>query len=104
MTMRPDVETTSLTEDFLDELWAEIIKELLDPKLTKWTHGNYRTYVKGCRGPVCSKGTRDYYHTKQPSSQKRARYAELDPIIDIFEEAGKRAILRAHAGILERLT
>ena len=99
----PDVSnyaTGDLTESQLTDLWTLVCTELADPEFTNWTHGNPRTYIAGCRGPVCRGGARQKNRKGNPTGD----FVWLEPLVEYFRKTAVDTINAELAKMLERIT
>lgn len=74
------------------DILIAVRKELLDPAWSHRTHGSRKTYVVGCRGPLCTKAQRDYgrQYQRDTRGHTRVRVSALrafDPLIHHVQEA-----------------
>jgi hypothetical protein len=68
------------------ELWDEVIMEVLDPHLMTRSHHKVSTYDAGCRGPLCRKAHREHPRRKKPTPTPLALREEriYDPVLEYF--------------------
>lgn len=92
-----------LTDQELTDLWHQLIVELLDTEFITRTHQNRRTYDAGCKGPLCSKATREHSR-RRSSGQPNERYVYIDSILEAWKPVAEARIAAAQRQILEALT
>lgn len=92
----------SMSAGDLSSLWQSVIVELMDPEYTGRTHGNRRTYDAGCKGPACSKASREHGRRRTQTAPNE-RYKYLDPIIDFYTSIATIQIQEARESILSKL-
>lgn len=65
--------------------------ELLDPAWSHRKHGSRKTYVVGCRGPLCTKAQRDYgrQYQRDTRGHTRIRRSALRQFDDLIDEIQK---------------
>lgn len=98
-----DVTEHGLSDEELAELWHALIVELLNTELSGRTHHNRRTYDAGCRGPLCSKSTREYARRRNATAPNE-KYRYIDPILDYWYPVAMQRIHNARESILRELT
>lgn len=64
----------------LEAIWKALCTELLDRNFSGRTHNNRRTYDAGCRGPACTKSTREHARRRTGSTPTRY-YKSHDAIV-----------------------
>lgn len=92
-----------LDDDELQELWRELIVELLDEEYANRTHGSSRTYDAGCRGPMCKKSVRERSRRRnQVNASERYKYVEL--IIEYWYPIAEARVSEAKHRLVDQLT
>jgi hypothetical protein len=88
-----------------DELWSEIMNELLDQRFYKRAHHNTGTYDQGCRGPLCRKALREHSRRKAPAETTLLVNEDriYDPILEYFHTIMKFRIKRYQQEILKEV-
>lgn len=88
-----------------EELWLEVVEEVLDPDYTKRAHHNVGTYDQGCRGPLCRKALREHPRRKSPAGGALQLREEriYDPVLEYFHIVIKYRVRTAQQEILSNL-
>lgn len=91
--------------DRCEELWSEIVTEILDPDYLKRAHHNTGTYDIGCRGPLCRKAQREHPRRKSPVGNVIMLREErvYDPVIEYFHVVMKYRVRSAQQALLKEL-
>lgn len=88
-----------------DELWDEVMAEVLDHEFLKRAHHNVGTYDQGCRGPLCRKALREHPRRKSPAGTALQLREErvYDPVLEYFHVVIKHRVRVAQQNILKEL-
>jgi hypothetical protein len=75
-----------------EDVYVEVLGELVDSKYTGLSHGQRSTYKRGCHGPLCRKAMRDYGRTYQREKFKPAKTRDtykqrFDEMLDLIIKA-----------------
>lgn len=78
----------------------EARQEAADPAYCLFEHGTRATYAKGCNGPMCRKGNRDYIRlyklaTRGPARPRVTRSIDYDPFLETYTQYCKAMLQRA---------
>lgn len=74
-------------ETIVDNLWMEVMQEILDQEYITRQHHNTGTYDKGCRGPLCRKAYREHPRRRpplEPGELAPRIERAFDPIMEYF--------------------
>lgn len=90
------------------DILVAVRKELLDPDWAHRTHGSRKTYVVGCRGPLCTKAQRDYGRQYQRTTRghTRVRMSALrafDSLIHQVQQSLDKGELKVENGQIKTL-
>lgn len=88
-----------------EELWTEVVSEVLDHEYLKRSHHNVGTYDQGCRGPLCRKALREHPRRKSPAGTTLQLREEriYDPVLEYFHVVMKHRVRVAQQNILKDL-
>lgn len=88
-----------------EELWSEVVTEVLDRDYIKRAHQNVGTYDQGCRGPLCRKALREHPRRKTPAGTVLQLREEriYDPVLEYFYVVVKHRVRVAQQNILANL-
>lgn len=88
-----------------EELWSEVVSEVLDHSYIKRSHHNVGTYDQGCRGPLCRKALREHPRRKSPAGTALQLREEriYDPVLEYFHVVVKHRVRVAQQHILREL-
>ena len=88
-----------------EELWEEVVAEVLDHDYLKRSHHNVGTYDQGCRGPLCRKALREHPRRKSPAGTVLQLREEriYDPVLEYFHVVMKHRVRVAQQNILKDL-
>lgn len=99
-------EDADLTYDMrCQEIWTEILVEILENDYINRSHHNVGTYDIGCRGPLCRKALREHPRRRSPTRQPLIMREEriFDPVLDYFHVVAKNRLTIARNTILQEL-
>lgn len=68
----------------LDQLWLDIMQELLAPEFLTRNHMSHRTYDNGCRGPACKRANRMRTRRRQQYQLNDSKYTFTDEVIEAW--------------------
>jgi hypothetical protein len=87
-----------------EEIWLEVVEEVLDPDYVTRSHHNVGTYDCGCRGPLCRKALREHPRRKGPAVTVTLREEAIyDPVLEYFHTVIKHRVRTVQQGILSQL-
>ena len=89
-----------------EELWDEVLNEMLDGTFTNRQHHNSSTYDSGCRGILCRKANRDHPRRKPTHDQSHLYTREeriFDPVLEYFHVVAKHRVKIARMELLQEL-
>lgn len=88
-----------------EELWTEVVEEVLNREYIKRAHQNVGTYDQGCRGPLCRKALREHPRRKSPAGTALQLREEriYDPVLEYFYVVMKHRVRAAQQAILVNL-
>lgn len=88
-----------------EELWRDVMDEVLDHDFFKRSHHNVGTYDQGCRGPLCRKALREHPRRKSPAGTALQLREEriYDPVLEYFHVVMKHRVRVAQQSILKEL-
>jgi hypothetical protein len=88
-----------------EELWSEVVIEVLDREFTKRAHHNVGTYDQGCHGPLCRKALREHPRRKSPAGTALQLREEriYDPVLEYFHTVIKHRVRAAQQALLKEL-
>lgn len=91
-----------LTAPELEELWRELVVELMADRFAGRTHGNRRTYDAGCTGPMCRKDVREHGRRRNKTTPSE-RYKYLDLILEVWYPIAMDRVEKVRARLLEEI-
>lgn len=88
-----------------NELWADVLTEVLDEHFNTRQHHNVGTYNQGCRGPLCRKANREHPRRKSPAVTATQLREErvYDPVLEYFNVVIRHRVRMAQQTMLKDL-
>lgn len=89
-----------------EELWGDVVTELLDPEYRNRSHHNVGTYDQGCRGHLCRKALREHPRRKAVHGVSLQIREEriYDPVLDYFHAVMKHRVRKYQQELLKEIS